>query len=211
MAKFFCTATLAAASVFILNASVSSTVIHAQSIEKMAAQPNVIDNTISATDTKPQNQAELNTLAITKVDTNQSLAELIEERRVTQSNESYKPDAESTCLATAIYYEAKSESLSGQIAVAQVMLNRTKSSRFPETLCGVVMQPHQFSFVRNGRLPTIAKNNQQWRTARAVAEVAREKLWHPVVGNAMFFHAKRVSPHWHATEVASLGNHIFYR
>ncbi|MDE2042120.1 MAG: cell wall hydrolase, partial [Alphaproteobacteria bacterium] len=52
---------------------------------------------------------------------------------------------------------------------------------------------------------------RQWHTAQIIARLAREGKWHPVVGKAMFFHARRVSPHWHAVEVASLGNHIFYR
>ncbi len=120
-------------------------------------------------------------------------------------------DEEGKCLAVAVYFESKGEPLAGQLAVAQVMLNRSVSGRFPETLCGVVRQPGQFSFVRHGQFPHIPESSHAWHTAMAIAEIARGELWQPVVGKAVFFHAKRVSPRWHATQVASLGNHIFYR
>lgn len=67
-------------------------------------------------------------------------------------------DEELQCMAGAIYFEAKGEPLSGQLAVAEVILNRSKSGRFPKTVCSVVKQPGQFSFVRGGRVPTIAQN-----------------------------------------------------
>jgi len=120
-------------------------------------------------------------------------------------------DDSSKCLAVAVYFEAKGEPLVGQLAVAQVMLNRTISGRFPETICGVMRQPGQFSFVHGGAFPHIAENSHAWRTAVAIAHIAQHAMWHPLVGRAVFFHAKRVSPRWHATEVAALGNHIFYR
>jgi len=120
-------------------------------------------------------------------------------------------DEEGKCLAVAVYFESKGEPLTGQLAVAQVMLNRTQSGRFPETICGVIRQPGQFSFVHHGQFPAIAEDSRAWRTALAISQIARENLWQPMVGHAMFFHAKRVSPHWHVTQVAALGNHIFYR
>jgi spore germination cell wall hydrolase CwlJ-like protein len=135
-----------------------------------------------------------------------SLAALVAAHRNAQAQ-----DAEDNCLAVAIYFESKGEPLAGQLAVAQVMLNRTRSGRFPETLCGVVKQAGQFSFVRRGALPSVNAGSAAWHTALAIAEIARAELWQPVVGRAMFFHAKRVAPHWHATQVASLGHHIFYR
>ena len=130
---------------------------------------------------------------------------------VAQHRDAKAPDAEGNCLAVAIYFESKGEPLVGQLAVGQVMMNRTQSGRFPETLCGVVKQTGQFSFVRHGQFPHIAENSPAWHTALAVAEIARNDLWEPVAGKAMFFHARRVSPHWHAVQVAALGNHIFYR
>jgi hypothetical protein len=119
-------------------------------------------------------------------------------------------DRDLTCMAGAIYFEAKGEPLSGQLAVAEVILNRTKSGRFPKSICSVVTQPGQFSFVRGGRVPAIA-NNPHYRTAIAVARVAMADAWDSPAPNAMYFHARRVSPRWRMTKVAAIGNHVFYR
>ncbi len=118
---------------------------------------------------------------------------------------------EEECLATAVYFESKSEPLEGQLAVAQVLLNRVKSGRFAGSLCGVVFQPGQFSFVRGNGFPPIARGSQDWREALAVARIAREGLWKSKVSNALFFHATRVAPRWRLTRIASVGNHVFYR
>jgi spore germination cell wall hydrolase CwlJ-like protein len=120
-------------------------------------------------------------------------------------------DAEANCLATAIYYEARSESLAGQLAVAHVVLQRARSGRFPSSLCGVVTQPGQFSFVRGGRLPSTATNAGQWRTARAIADIALEGSWGNPVEGALFFHSARVSPGWARARVTRIGGHVFYR
>lgn len=122
------------------------------------------------------------------------------------------PDAEFECLATAVYYESKGEPLAGQLTVAEVILNRADSGRFPSTICGVVKQPSQFSFVRGGRLPTPAKSSEAWRTAVAIAHIATADLAEGSAPRALFFHARRVSPGWrNLTRVASVGNHVFYR
>jgi len=121
------------------------------------------------------------------------------------------PDAELECLATAVYFESKSEPLAGQLAVAEVLINRAKSGRFPASLCGVVKQRGQFSFVRGGRFPPIPRSSATWRTAVAIAQIAHEGLAEGAAPRALFFHAKRVSPHWHLTRIASVGNHVFYR
>ena len=120
-------------------------------------------------------------------------------------------DAEMRCLATSIYFEAKGEPLSGQLAVAKVILNRTKSGRFPGTVCGVVLQPHQFSFVRGKRLPSVNMSSHAWRTAVAVAQVAMDGSWDSPVQGALFFHARYVTPGWRMAKVGAVGNHIFYR
>ncbi len=114
------------------------------------------------------------------------------------------------CMAGAIYFESKGEPLSGQLAVAEVILNRTKSGRFPKSVCSVVTQRGQFSFVRGGRVPAIALN-KQYRTAIAVARVALADAWDSPAAGAMYFHARRVSPSWNRTQVAAIGNHVFYR
>lgn len=120
-------------------------------------------------------------------------------------------DAETECLAGAVYFEARAESLEGQLAVAEVILNRADSGHFPETACGVVFQRSQFSFVRGGRMPTIKRDSRDWREAVAIAEIAEEELWESSVSDALFFHASRVSPGWRRQRIARLGNHIFYR
>ncbi|MGE5722597.1 MAG: cell wall hydrolase [Sphingomonadales bacterium] len=121
------------------------------------------------------------------------------------------PDAELECLATAVYFESKSEPLAGQLAVAEVLINRAKSGRFPASLCGVVKQRGQFSFVRGGRFPAIPRTSVFWKRAVAIAQIARDGLAEGAAPRALFFHAKRVSPHWRLTRIASVGNHVFYR
>lgn len=118
-------------------------------------------------------------------------------------------DRELRCLATGVYYEARSEPLSGQLAVADVILNRSTSGRFPRTVCSVMTQKGQFSFVRGGKLPT-PPANAQWRRALAVAQVARKNLWESPAEGALFFHARYVGAGAGRT-VATVGNHVFYR
>ena len=119
-------------------------------------------------------------------------------------------DAEHECLAGAVYFEARGEPLEGQLAVAEVILNRVRSGKYPPTICGVVTQKSQFSFVRRGRIPPIAKKSRAWRKAVAVAHLAKAELADGGVGEAMFFHARYVSPRWRLNRVASIGNHVFY-
>jgi cell wall hydrolase len=115
------------------------------------------------------------------------------------------------CLAGAIYFEAKSESLAGQLAVGHVIANRAASGRFPSSYCGVVFQRSQFSFVRGHSLPYIPRASQDWQDAVAIAKIVDQKLHASPMGKALYFHARRVSPRWHMARVGTLGNHIFYR
>ena len=116
------------------------------------------------------------------------------------------------CLATGIYFESKSEPLAGQLAVGKVIANRAGSGgRFPGTYCGVLFQRGQFSFVHGHSLPSVAHSNRQWQTAVAIAKIVDQHLHDSSVGNALFFHARYVSPGWGLKRVASIGNHIFYR
>jgi spore germination cell wall hydrolase CwlJ-like protein len=115
------------------------------------------------------------------------------------------------CLAGAIYFESKSEPLKGQLAVGHVIANRAASGRFPSSYCGVVYQRSQFSFVRGHSMPPIARSGMQWKNAVAIARIVDQKLAPTPVSKALFFHARRVSPGWRLTRVATLGNHVFYR
>lgn len=119
--------------------------------------------------------------------------------------------AEERCLAGAVYFESKGESLSGQLAVARVVMARAKSGRFPTTLCGVVYQKSQFSFVRGGSMPPIATGSNHWRNAVAISKIALNGSWKSPVEGALFFHARHVSPGWRLTRIGSIDNHIFYR
>jgi spore germination cell wall hydrolase CwlJ-like protein len=119
-------------------------------------------------------------------------------------------DRQLKCLATAVYYESKGEPLEGQLAVAHVILNRAASGRFAASVCGVLTQRGQFSFVHGGKIPTPA-DSAQWRKAVAVAKVAQNELWDNPAPAALYFHARYVHADWGMTKVASLGNHIFYR
>ena len=136
-----------------------------------------------------------------------SLAETVARLRRTDAG-----SREMECLAAGIYFESKSEPLAGQLAVGQVISNRANSrGRFPSSYCGVLTQRGQFSFVRGGRWPSVNESGQQWRNAVAVARIVDADLHDSSVGKALFFHARRVSPGWRLTRVASVGNHIFYR
>ena len=116
------------------------------------------------------------------------------------------------CLAVGIYFESKSEPLAGQLAVGEVIANRANSrGRFPGTYCGVLFQRGQFSFVRGRSWPAVNKSGRQWQNAVAIAKIVDQDLKDSAVGNALFFHAKHVSPRWRLKRVASVGNHIFYR
>ncbi|MEA3389235.1 cell wall hydrolase [Sphingobium sp. CCH11-B1] len=120
-------------------------------------------------------------------------------------------DGDMKCLAGAVYFEAKGESLEGQLAVARVIINRAKSGRFASSLCGVVYQPSQFSFVRGGGMPPIRTESRSWREAVAIAQIASQDEWDSLAEGALYFHARRVSPAWGKTKLASIDNHIFYR
>jgi spore germination cell wall hydrolase CwlJ-like protein len=120
-------------------------------------------------------------------------------------------DEESECLARAVYYESRGEPLSGQLAVAEVIINRARSGRFASTLCGVVRQPSQFSFVRRGAIPQPPQASRDWQIAVAIARIATGRLADGGAPDALFFHARRINPGWRLTRVATVGNHVFYR
>lgn len=120
-------------------------------------------------------------------------------------------DEQLRCLATSIYFEAKGEPLNGQLAVAEVILNRASKKRFGNSICDVITQRGQFSFVRGGVVPAVDPARPAYRTALAVARVALADGWDSGAGEALYFHARRLSPGWKRVRVASIGNHVFYR
>ena len=152
-------------------------------------------------------QVETTAQAIAAIKPNGDLSAMVAELRGPEPG-----SRELECLATGIYFESKSEPLAGQLAVGKVIANRAASGgRFPSTYCGVLFQRGQFSFVHGHSLPSVAHGNRQWQTAVAIAKIVDQRLEDSSVGNALFFHARYVSPGWGLKRVASIGNHIFYR
>jgi spore germination cell wall hydrolase CwlJ-like protein len=119
------------------------------------------------------------------------------------------------CLTEALYFEARGESLEGQIAVAEVILNRADSPLYPRTVCGVVKQRGgggcQFSYVCNGKTKMREKGaaNLAGRIARAMLDGAPRLL----TDGATHFHTRGVKPSWSKrfAKTAAIGAHLFYR
>jgi spore germination cell wall hydrolase CwlJ-like protein len=126
---------------------------------------------------------------------------------------------EQRCLAEGIYFEARGELEKGQAAVAQVILNRVRNPKFPNSICGVVYQNInwfnrcQFSFACD-RVKDRVVPGKHWETAKAIAlAVTAGKIWIKDVGSSTHYHATYVSPDWAPTMVklTRIGQHIFYR
>ena len=128
---------------------------------------------------------------------------------------------ERNCLSTAIYHEARGESEDGQWAVANVIINRAMSNRFPGTLCGVVYQNAnqglyrcQFTFACDGHAEKIMER-EAWFKAQRIAAAAFSEFQHGkrpgiVPGSALYYHTRTVSTDWGFRQVAAIGAHIFY-
>ncbi|HMJ92519.1 MAG TPA: cell wall hydrolase [Allosphingosinicella sp.] len=121
-------------------------------------------------------------------------------------------DAQDICLAKAVYFEARSEPLEGQLAVAQVVMNRAASGRYPSTLCAVITQRAQFSFIRAGRFPKPNKKSEAWRKAVGIAHIAKAGLVKELAPDVLWYHATYVAPTWgkRLNKQAQIGLHIFY-
>ena len=115
--------------------------------------------------------------------------------------------AELHCLAMNIYFEARGEPKKGQIVVGQVTINRKRNKAFPKSICAVVMQPFQFSWV---------KQVANWHKTKipeeiyAMADDLMAGKYKDESRGALYFHAKEVDP-FDRREVLRIGNHIFYR
>lgn len=125
---------------------------------------------------------------------------------------------ERRCLAEAIYYEARSETLAGQMAVAEVVINRSRHRAYPDTICGVVYQGAerrtgcQFTFTCDGSMIN-APYGRGWERAQNVADHALMGFARPVTNRATHYHTTAVDPVWNDTLVRTrrIGSHIFYR
>jgi len=123
------------------------------------------------------------------------------------------------CLANAVYFESRSEPVRGQIAVAQVVMNRVFSGFYPNDVCGVVYQnAHrhlacQFTFACDG-IPDVVTDQESWSRAQRIArETLDGKLWLPEIAKSTHYHASYVSPYWVRAmkKNAKIGLHNFYR
>lgn len=128
-------------------------------------------------------------------------------------------EKEQACLANGIYFEARGESVRGQAAVAQVILNRVRNPAYPNSICGVVYQNDnwlnrcQFSFACDGRKKRI-ESPANYKVAQDVAmAVTAGKIFIPEVGSSTHYYANYVHPGWARTmqKMTKIGLHIFYR
>jgi spore germination cell wall hydrolase CwlJ-like protein len=126
-------------------------------------------------------------------------------------------DDDLTCLTQAVYYEARSESLQGQEAVAQVVMNRTASGAYASSVCGVVFERNsnnvcQFSFACDGSMDRPLEPGA-WEAAHTVAKQALGGFVYKPLRDAMHFHATWVQPawSWQIPRLQRIGGHIFYR
>lgn len=125
-------------------------------------------------------------------------------------------DADWECLRKAIYFEARGETLKGQFAVAEVILNRKESGRYPASVCGVVGQRGnggcQFSYVCDGRADAMRDGEAIDRAGR-IARVMLDGAPRTLTMGAMYFHTRGVAPDWshRFDRTASIGAHLFYK
>lgn len=119
------------------------------------------------------------------------------------------------CLSLTIYHEARGENIYGQLAVAQVVMNRVESPRYPDTVCGVVTQRKQFSFLNNCNIKCAVQNvreQQAWKVSQSVTNSILQG--HRITLNATHYHTTWVQPYWSKHErmqpLKTIGNHTFY-
>jgi len=124
-------------------------------------------------------------------------------------------DEQANCIATAVYHEARGESVEGQLAVARVIMNRAASGKYPSSWCGTVKQPWQFSFVnpRTGAIPYIDQASDCWAKAVAITRLAVANAVPSLGSDVLWYHASYVAPGWgrRLQRVEKIGTHIFYR
>lgn len=127
------------------------------------------------------------------------------------ANENYKNSLD--CLTEAIYFESRSESFAGQLAVAWVIKNRVEDSRWPDSYCGVVHQKWQFSYYFDG-LPEVYNDKKAKNSARHVAELVYYGTQLDFTEGANHYHTTNIRPSWNWSKlevVMVVDNHMFYR
>lgn len=115
------------------------------------------------------------------------------------------------CLALNVYWEARNQALSGQLAVAQVTMNRVRDPRYPDDICEVVYDHRQFSWYWDG-LSDSPKEAHAWENALLVASAAIHGSGHVELDRVTHYHAVYSQPYWRGsmTMVTTIGDHVFY-
>lgn len=127
-------------------------------------------------------------------------------------------DSHWKCLAEALYFEARGETVKGQVAVAEVIMNRVKSSRYPDTLCGVIKQGTgrkyqcQFTYTCDGQSESIREPEAYERVGK-IARAVLDGLSVTLTAGATHYHTTAVRPNWARvyTKTVRIGDHVFYR
>lgn len=116
--------------------------------------------------------------------------------------------ADIQCLADNIYHEARGEPFQGQLAVAQVTVNRFQSNRYGRSICDTVHQPKQFSWTSN---KPRARDKKRWQTSYTMAQFVLRGYGLPKF-TALFYHNHSVNPRWNRNKpvVKVIHNHVFY-
>lgn len=213
MSLFQRAARLAALSLTLAGVLASSAIVNATEVERIAAAPSIDSASVVPQLPQPAPTVLTDTITASTEAPKARFASLADAVAAQNAGgQGGGADNEHLrCLAGAIYFESKGEPLAGQLAVAHVILNRTKSGRYPASVCGVIKQPGQFGFIRGGAIPAIDATKHAYRTAVAVAKVALNEAWHagPAAG-ALYFNGVRASRPG-GRHVASIGGHAFYR
>lgn len=135
---------------------------------------------------------------------------------------------EQLCMAQNIYFEARNQSLVGQLAVAQVVMNRVKHKSFPDTICGVVHQGEHKINWKGNRIPVRNRCHFSWY-CDGLKEVIDDQLSYDkslvlahkvmfqdildITEGSLYYHTTNVDPYWndHVSKTMTIDDHIFYR
>jgi spore germination cell wall hydrolase CwlJ-like protein len=120
-------------------------------------------------------------------------------------------DGSLVCLGLNIYWEARNQNVAGQLAVAQVTMNRVNDPRYPDDVCEVVYDHKQFSWYWDGKSDT-PKEKKAWEKAMIVASAALHGSRHAELQGVTHYHAVYTQPYWknYMTKVTMIGAHVFY-